>query len=170
MALASGTVDVKAIAVYVPCSLVPDKYDIIGEDAQILNIAMGPGDEIYTEPGTMMYKGEGIEASCSACDDPCGRCCAGGEKFMCNSTVMCDAPCACSQLSLFTRVPNFRAGPLSRTKAAASRTLASRRTSRPKLSRCRWTRRRTTSLSAETERSWRAFTAPNRSTSGVTWT
>ncbi|KAJ1459284.1 tryptophan RNA-binding attenuator protein-like domain-containing protein [Pelagophyceae sp. CCMP2097] len=53
------------------------KWELHGASMQVLNVALGPGEELKTEPGSMMFMGPGLkaEADCSGC---CSRC-LGGE-------------------------------------------------------------------------------------------
>lgn len=46
--------------------------DVQGEDSQVLNIRLNPGEELKTEPGAMMYMGDDVEASCECCDTCAG--------------------------------------------------------------------------------------------------
>lgn len=57
-----------------------DKYDIVGKDSQILNIKVGEGEKVQTEPGVMMMMSPGIKPSIS-CDQCCGRCVSGEACF-----------------------------------------------------------------------------------------
>lgn len=57
------------------------KYDILGTDMQILNVALGPGEKITTEPGSMLYVGPTVknETDTGNC---LGRCCSGNPCIM----------------------------------------------------------------------------------------
>ena len=54
--------------------------DVQGEDSQVLNIKLNPGEELKAEPGALMYMGDEVEATCECCDTPAGpfiRCLSG---------------------------------------------------------------------------------------------
>jgi len=52
---------------------VPDKFEIIGTDMQLLRLHMEPGEMVVAEPGAMIYMSENVTAGCNS-DDCWGRC------------------------------------------------------------------------------------------------
>jgi len=57
-----------------------DKYDIVGADSQIITIKVEEGEQVQTEPGTMMMMSPGIKPSCIT-KDCMGRCIGGEPCF-----------------------------------------------------------------------------------------
>ena len=49
---------------------VPDKFEIIGTDMQLLRLHMEPGEMVVAEPGAMIYMSENVTAGC---DGRCAR-------------------------------------------------------------------------------------------------
>ena len=59
----------------------PPKYEIIGNDMQVLRIHMDAGDKVVAEPGAMVYMHSDVKAGCDA-GDCCGRCVSGSPCVM----------------------------------------------------------------------------------------
>ena len=67
-------------------SLDPAKFEVLGSDMQILNVKVAPGggDQVKSEPGTMVYMEPAIKMSvdCVDCVTGCKRECAGAPPVM----------------------------------------------------------------------------------------
>lgn len=59
------------------------KFVILGDDSQLLEVCLSPGQRIRTQPGTMIYTtdGESLSVETGECGDACARCCCAGESF-----------------------------------------------------------------------------------------
>jgi len=52
-----------------------EKVSIVGDDSQVLTIALGGGDKLTAEPGCMMHMSEGIDINTKCAPNGCTRCC-----------------------------------------------------------------------------------------------
>ena len=60
---------------------VPDKFEIVGNDMQVLRVHLDAGEKVLAEPGAMVYMHSDVEAGCDA-GDCCGRCVSGSPCIM----------------------------------------------------------------------------------------
>lgn len=53
--------------------VIPDKFEILGDDMQFLNIKLQPDERVQTEPGNMSYMSDNLTAgvNCDACFNRC---------------------------------------------------------------------------------------------------
>ena len=59
----------------------PAKYEILGDDMQILTLKLDDGETGVAEPGAMNFMHPAMHASVN-CDDKCGRWCSGESCIM----------------------------------------------------------------------------------------
>jgi len=65
---------------YVPASL-PNKYEVLGDDMQVLNVKLDVGETLISESGSMNFMSRGVKSNVD-CSQPCGRCCSGEACIM----------------------------------------------------------------------------------------
>ena len=58
-----------------------DKYEIFGEDMQILRFRLAPGEKVEAEPGAMVYMSDDVQAGCNMVQ-PLKRCMGGSPCCM----------------------------------------------------------------------------------------
>lgn len=57
------------------------RYEVIGADSQVVNVAVQPGETVTCEPGTMMHMHPDIKGDVACADNVCGcKAVIGGEK------------------------------------------------------------------------------------------
>jgi len=82
---------------------VHSKYAIYGTDSQVVQVLLQPGEQVFSEPGAMMYRADGIhmKTSMGGCSQGCKRCCGGESMFKNEYTNRTQAPAS------ITLTPNF---------------------------------------------------------------
>lgn len=65
--------------------VVPEKFEILGDDMQFLNVKMAPSDVVTTKPGNMSYMSSNLSSGCNS-DQCCGRCMSGNPCCMATYT------------------------------------------------------------------------------------
>jgi len=63
----------------------PEKFEVLGSDMQIINVALDPGEKLTGEPGSMTFMQPSIKNSVD-CNNCFGRCCSGEPCVMANFT------------------------------------------------------------------------------------
>ena len=69
----------------------PAKYEVLGSDMQIINIALDAQEKLVGEPGSMAFMQPSIKNSVD-CNNCCGRCMSGEPCIMSNYTNSGDGP------------------------------------------------------------------------------
>lgn len=69
---------------YVP-TMVPSKYEVLGDDMQVLSIKLDDGELVRAEPGSMNFMHPSVTMSVD-CQNCWGRCCSGEHCIMANFT------------------------------------------------------------------------------------